>query len=123
MSRHFNFRHYRYMPVGGIFYYFPHFILGIKAAISNAIITASGIAPNEGTVAVSTHFSQQGIFFYFNPPALVFCQVPMKEVHFMKGYVIDVFFYERNGKHMPTHIEVHATISKTWCILDAYRWN
>src|SRR6266498_4493545 len=112
MTRHFNFGYDGYITVGCIFYYIFYFFLCVKATITNAIVSFSGITSDGRTISPTANLSKLWIFFYFNPPSLVICQMPMEIIHFMQGEVIDIFFYKTYRKKMATNIEMHTTISK-----------
>ena len=72
MARHFNFRNNGNITFRCILYNLFYLFLCIKATIFYIIISCAGITANDSSISPSTNLSKFGIFFYFNPPALVF---------------------------------------------------
>ena len=92
MSGHLNLGDHIDIPVFGIFHYFFYFLLGISATMRNIVIPAARVAADDRTIAPGTHLCQFRVFLYFNPPALIFCQVPVKSIEFMQSEIINIFF-------------------------------
>jgi hypothetical protein len=58
-------------------------------------------------------FSQFGILPDFDPPALIFSQMPVKHIHFVHGQDIEIFFNKYHGEKMAANIQMHTTPFKT----------
>src|SRR5205814_424515 len=83
MPRHFYFRDDGNIPFSRILDYLFYFFLCIIATMLQAVVSFTGIAANDGAISPATYFSESWIFFYLNPPALVICKVPVKNIEFV----------------------------------------
>src|ERR1039457_6775064 len=95
MSGHFDFGNDRDMPGGSVGDNVADLILRIKTTIFPAV----------SVVAPGADFSQFGIFFDLDPPALVLCQVPMECVELMKRHEIEKPFDIGDVAEMPADIQ------------------
>src|SRR6185437_15519806 len=66
------------------------------------------------------HFCKQRQPFYFNTPAVVVGKVPMKNIVFVFGHLINVLFHELLGKKMTAYIEHQPAPAKTRVIDDTH---
>ncbi len=86
----------------------------------NIIIAFARVATDDCTIAPGTHLCQFRVLLYFNPPALIFSQVPVKGIEFMQGEIINILFNKGNGQKMTAYIQVHTPVFKSGCIFHTY---
>ncbi len=121
MTRHLYLRNNHHLPFCCIFHDFSDIILGIKTAISGFFtgFRRGYLAPwLIFTVHTpGTNTGKFGVFFDFNPPAVIICQMPVKDIHFMHGDQVDVCFNEFFRKEMARDIEMHAPPGKAGLVI------
>ncbi|OPZ10215.1 MAG: hypothetical protein BWZ06_01948 [Bacteroidetes bacterium ADurb.BinA261] len=79
-----------------------------------------GIFADDGLLANRTDLCEFGIFFYFDSPALIVGQVPVKPVDVMQGKDIDIGFNEIHRHEMACHIKHHSPISEAGLVVDGH---
>ena len=66
--------------------------------------------------AIRSQARELWIFFYFNAPALVFGQVPMQDIHFVKRQSVYVLFHGSDIHEMSSAVEQHSAMRINWRI-------
>jgi len=61
-------------------------------------------------------FCQSRIFFNFNTPALIICEVPMEVIHVVECQQVNVFLYKIDTKKMTGDIQHHSAIMEVGSI-------
>ena len=86
---------------------FAHFLLRVKTAVPRSVLSR----------APRAHLLQLGILIYGQTPALIFGQMPVKDVVLVQGHPVEVALYKINGEKMAAHVQVHAAPGKARCVL------
>ena len=97
VAGHFDFRNDGYVATGGVGDNLPDILLGVKATVPLVPLASPG-----------TDCGKLGVLLDFDPPALVFGQVPMKNVHLVVRQQVDVSLDELFGHEVPAAVEQHA---------------
>ncbi len=86
VSGHFNFRNNGNKTLAGIFHHLFYFFLGIKTAVFFSVVFDRTVAvmPHNGLFPAGGDGLQFRVFFYFNAPSLVFGEVPVECIEFVK---------------------------------------
>src|SRR5258708_19974637 len=94
MTWHFYFRDDRYLSVGCVLYDLLYFFLRIISSVSLTVKPMEHFffMADQGFLPPGGHRLQERIFFYFDAPALVVCQIPVEGFQFVYGQYINPFF-------------------------------
>ena len=123
MAGHFDLRDDGDESRGGIGDDLADVVLRVEAAVGCGVkcpfaAVAAGVA-DDGFFAPGADVGEAGVFFDFDAPALIFGQVPVKDVHLVHGQQVDVFFDELFGHKVAADIEVHAAPWEAGIVRDA----
>ncbi|MPM50107.1 hypothetical protein SDC9_96842 [bioreactor metagenome] len=102
VARHFNFGNNSNIAIGSIGHHFADLLLRVKSTVNTSVIF---FAPGSDA-------GQFRIFLYFDPPALIFGQMPVKNVHFVCCKQINVPFNKVNLHKMAATVKVHSAPRK-----------
>ena len=50
------------------------------------------VVSDQSSISVSPYFCELRIFFYFNSPALIICEMPVKNIHFIHGQIVCLLY-------------------------------
>ena len=110
----------------GIFHYFLNIFLRIKTSHSSFLACFGWFTVAKMTRTRNTKCSNFGEFwerFYFNSPAFIIGQMPVKSIEFRASNIINVLFNFGFCKEISADIEHNSPPSKTWIVSDFYGRN
>ena len=97
MAGRFYFRHDGDVPAFGVVHQLLYFLLGVEEGEGFAVSLVA-VAGNGAFRAGGADGGEPGIFFDFQPPALVFRQVPVDGVYLVAGEQVDDGFQLRASR-------------------------
>ncbi len=119
MARQVYFRNHRYVSFGRIVHDFPSLLLGEMASVWLAVVFAR-IAAYYSLLTLGAYFRKPRVLLYFDAPALVVCDVPVKTVHIMKSHHVNECLGLVHGEEMAAHVEMRATVAETRGVLHLH---
>jgi hypothetical protein len=111
-----DFRDDGYMPLGCITNQFACLLLSVKASIGDTVRRFE-ITAYAGAFPDGAHLGQQRVFLYFNAPALVIRQMPVKSVDVMQRYHVNKRLDRIEREEMTCHIEMCPAIREPRIII------
>ena len=99
-------------------YEVAHFFLAVEAAVGLAVIDAGAERTHHGLFTPLAFLGQERVFLDFEPPALVFGQMPVEAVDLVEGHQVDVALQEGNVEEMQAAVEVHSAVGEAGLVFD-----
>ena len=106
----FQFGHNLHMVLFGKCHHVADFLLRVKSFLHRAVFVH----------AAAAYFREARIFFDFNAPALVVCQMPVQTIYLIGGKTFYLALDNRGGEEMATGVEHHAAVAEARFVLDAH---
>ena len=117
MPGQFDLRHDGDAALGSVGDYIAHFVLRVKPAMRHAVVLVPG-SRDDSLLSLRADLGQARMLLDFDAPALIFGQVPVEDVVFVKGQHIDEFLDEFDRKHVSADIKMHTAPAKGGAVVD-----
>ena len=95
----------------------PDLVFGVVAAVAYAVVGVP-VAAHHRAVAEGADLGEAGIFVDFDPPSLVFAQVPVEAVELENGHHVKHLLDLIDAEEMPAAVKHHAAVGEAGCVFD-----
>ncbi len=113
VAGHFDFRDHRDVQPGRVGDHLAHLVLRVETAVWLAVAV--------GLPALSADLGQARVALDLDAPALVIGEMPMEPVELVVRHPIQHLLDQGDRELVAGHVQVHAAIGETRCVLDALR--
>lgn len=118
MAGHADFRDDGDVARGGVGDDVFDFLLGVEAAVGFAGAFRAVPTADLGIGTFAADGGELGIFFDLDAPALIICEMPMKDVHFERGHLVEQLSHFLSAFEIPGFVQLEGTPCKAWLVGD-----